>query len=165
MYIKRSHHPAAAADYAACYDPGTALLVLGTASAAIGAVRAGKAVEAQEKLRADALRQEAESAAVAAAEAEEDFRIEQSRIGAARRAAFARSGVVPTAGSPLLVSEEIARRVQHAALRIRTGFDPEILRLKQEARLREFTGSTARQAGLIKGFATLGSGLSKVDFS
>jgi hypothetical protein len=141
-----------------------AIAVLGIVTSAVGAIRAGKAAKIQADLRAAALRQEAESAAAAAAEAEEDFRIEQSRIGAARRAAFARSGVVPTAGSPLLVGEEIARRVQYAALRIRTGFDPKILRSKQEARFEEFTGRAAGQAGFIRAGALL-TKLKDVDFS
>lgn len=137
-----------------------AIGVLGAVTSAVGAIRQGKAAKKRGDLQRDALARQAENERLRTAEAEEDFRIEQSRIAAARRAAFARSGVVPTAGSPLLVGEEIARRVEHAALRIRA--DPAAARLQEQGLFQAFKGDVERSSLFARAGAGVLTGLPKL---
>ena len=138
----------------------TAFSVASLAATTIGTIRQAEAAKKRGDLQRDALNRQAENERRRTAEAEEDFRIEQSRIAAARRAAFARSGVVPTAGSPLLVGEEIARRVEHAALRIRA--DPAAARLQEQGLFQAFKGDVERSSLFARAGAGVLTGLPKL---
>ena len=142
----------------------TALAVIGTVTSAVGAIRQGKALEAQAKLQAGVLEQRAESERLRFEAAERDFRRARDFDLASLRAAGGASGVVQTAGSPLLGRDAFASQAELQALRIRFGGKTAATRLQQQAQLQRFQGRAARQAGLIKGFSLFASGLSKVDF-
>ena len=142
-----------------------AIGVLGAVTSAVGAIRQGKALEAQADLQAGVLRQRAESERLRFEAAERDFRRARDFDLASLRAAGGGTGVVPTPG-PLLA---FTREAELQALRIRAGGETVSTRLQQQAQLQRFQGRAARQAGLIKGlslFATAGSDLlGGVDFS
>jgi len=167
MYIKRSHHPAAAADYAACYDPGTltALAVIGTVTSAVGAIRQGKALKAQADLQAGVLEQEAANTRDRAQDAERDYRRARDFDLASLRAAGGGTGVIQTAGSSLLGRDAFTREAELQALRIRAGGETAATRSLQQAQLQEFQGRAAQKAGFFRAGSLLTSGLSKVDFS
>ena len=161
MFIKIPRHPAAPPTYAVCFDPATILLLAGTALSAVSAIQQGQAANAQSRLQAGILEQQAERDRQVAESDEADFRKEQSRLLAKRRARLGASGVDPAAGSPLLVSEDIAGETELGALRIRAGGETTATRLEQEAGLERFTGRAARTAGLFRGGALLLTGASK----
>ena len=164
MYIKRSHHPAAAPDYAVCFDPGTLAIVatvIGTAVSTVGAIRQGKAASAQSNCQAGILRQQATRERQQAKADEGDFRRRLDRLFAARRAGLGASGVDPSTGSPLLVSEDFAAEVELNALRIRSGGKLRGTRLEQQAGLEQFRGRTAQRAGFFRAGSLLITGAGK----
>jgi len=134
------------------------------AAAVISAYGAKTQADAQQKTmnynaavarqRADRERQEAQAR-------EADFRKQQSRAEARRRALGGVSGVDQGEGSPLLTSEDFAGEVELAALRIRAGGDVAATRLEQSAGLSEFQGRAAQSAGNIRAGALLVGGASK----
>lgn len=138
-----------------------ALPILGTAVAAVGAIQQGQAAKAQSKFQAGILRQQADRDRQQAASDEEDFRREQSRNLAKRRAALGASGVDPSKGSPLLVSEDFAGEVELQALRIRSGGEVRATRAEQQGSLQLFQGRQAQTAGFIRGGSLLLSGAGK----
>lgn len=150
-----------------CFDPGTIAVVAtvatvaGAAVSAVGAIQQGKAAKKQADLQAGILRQQAQRDRQQAAADEEDFRRDQSRLLAARRAALGASGVDQAAGSPLLVSQDFASEVELAALRIRSGGELRATRLEQQAGLQNFQGSAAQRAGFVRGGSLLLSGAGK----
>ena len=136
--------------------------VAGFGLSAVGAARQGQAAQQQANFQAAILRQQAESDRQKAAAEEEDFRRAQSRDFATRRAGLGASGVVPAAGSPLLVSEDFVGESELQALRIRAGGEVTATRLEQQAVLQRFKGRAARSAGVTRGGALLLSGAGKV---
>jgi hypothetical protein len=143
---------------------GAILAIATVASAAIsaaGAIQQGQAAKAQGKLQAAILEQQATSERQQAEADEEDFRVRQSRVLAARRAALGASGVDPSSGSPLLVSEDFAGETELNALRIRTGGEVRATRAEQQAVLQRFQGRQAARAGFIRGGSLLVSGAGK----
>lgn len=148
-------------------DPATIALMakiatIGSAAiSAVGAIRQGQAAEAQSNLQAGILRQQADRDRQEAAAKEEDFRRNQSRVLAARRAALGAAGIEPASGSPLLVSEDFAGEVELQALRVRSGGELRATRAEQQASLQRFKGRQARTAGFIRGGSLLVSGAGK----
>lgn len=140
---------------------GSALLLAGAGIGAIGQVAQGFAAQRAADFQAGILRQQATRERQQAESKEEDFRRNQSRVLAARRAALGASGVEPGAGSPLLVSEDFAGEVELQALRIRSGGELRTTRAEQKAVLQRFQGRQARTAGFIRGGALLLSGAGK----
>jgi hypothetical protein len=65
------------------------------------------------------------------------------------------SGVEPSEGSPLLVSEDFAGETEYQALRIRSGGELAATRLEQSARLSALAGRNARTAGFARGGSLL----------
>lgn len=167
MYIRIPRHPAEPPTYAMCFDPGTVLLIsrittiAGAAFSAIGSIRQGQAAQQQANLQAQILQQQADRDRLEAAAKEEDFRREQSRLLAKRRAGLGASGVEPAAGSPLLVSEDFAGEVELQALRIRSGGELTATRAEQQAVLQRFKGRAARSSGFTRGGALLLTGAGK----
>ncbi len=153
-------------------DPITALLIVGTAVSAIGAVQQGRAAKAQGQFQAalieqqaDVTEQQAESERVAARQSEGDFRRQQSALMARRRAILGASGVDQSTGSALLVSQDFARETELQALRIRSGGEIRGTRLEQQADLQRgeagfarLAGSNAQTAGFLRAGSTLLTG-------
>lgn len=150
-----------------CFDPGTITLGtiltgIGTVASVVGAVTQGQAGKSDARSQAIVLQQQADRDREKAAADEEDFRRNQSRVLAARRAAMGASGVEQGAGSPLLVSEDFARETELNALRIRSGGELRATRAEQQAQLQRRKGKAAGRAGFIRGGALLLSGAGKV---
>jgi hypothetical protein len=107
------------------------------------------------KIESTVLAQQAQSEREQAKVSEADFRHRQSRAMASRRAAMGASGVDPSTGSPLLVSEDFANEAELQAMRIRHGGEIRATRAEQEAALRreagrsELTGSFFRSGSLL----------------
>jgi len=142
-----------------------AIPLIGSAVSAIGAIRQGQAASNEANYRAqlaeqqaavtrqqaEITRQQAEREKVVGRQSEEDFRREQSRLMAARRARFGAAGVEQGSGSPLLVSEDFASEVELQALRIRSGADTAVTRLEQQAQQQEYqAGFQAAEAPLYR---------------
>ena len=136
-------------------------LIAGAVFSGVGAIQQGQAAKAQGKFQAAILTQQATRDRLQAESDEEDFRRNQSRILAARRAALGASGVEAGAGSPLLVSEDFASEVELQALRIRTGGEVTATRAEQQAVLQSFQGRAASRAGFVRGGSLLLTGVGK----
>lgn len=104
----------------------------------------------QAETQALVLRQQAAQERVTALESEDDFRREQSRLTARRRAILGGSGVAIGSGSPLLVSEDFASEIELQALRLRAGGDLAATRLEQQAELGVF-GATRQGVVTVAG--------------
>lgn len=118
---------------------------------AVGAIQQGSAAEAAAEYQArvaeqqaEVTRQQADQERVVAATSETDYRKQQSRQMAARRAALGGTGVESGSGSPLLVSQDFAAEIEQQALRLRAGGEISATRLEQQASL------TGAQAGLYR---------------
>ena len=162
MFIKIPRHPAAPPTYAMCFDPATIGIIAtigGAAISAVGAIQQGQAAQAQGNLQAQVLQQQATSERQRAAADEADFRNRQSRATAERRAGLGASGVDPSQGSPLLVSEDFAGEAELQALRIRTGGEVTATRAEQQATLQRFQGRAAQRSGFIRGGSLLIGGI------
>ena len=133
-------------------------LIAGAAVSAVGAIKQGQAGKQQGDLQARILTQQATSEREQAAGREEDFRRNQSRMMASRRAALGASGVDPATGSPLLVSEDIAGEVELQAQRIRAGGEVRATRLEQQAQLSRLQGRQEQTGGFLRGGSLLLSG-------
>ena len=147
----------------------TVATVVGTAFSALGAIQQGRQAEAQaqynaqiQNRNAEIARQQAERERQIAEANEEDFRKEQRRLEARRRAQMAGSGVDIGTGTPLLQSSDIASEIELQALRIRNSGAAESTRLRQQADifdrqagLTRRAGRNARRAGLVRGGSLL----------
>lgn len=125
---------------------------------AAGSIAAGQAANEQAKFTATVQRQQAERERQEAASAEEDFRRDQSRLMAQRRAIGGASGVDIGTGSPLMVSEDFAGEVELQAQRLRSGGDLRATRLEQSAALSRSSGRSARRSSFFRAGASLLSG-------
>ncbi len=123
------------------------LLAVGTAIQAVGQVQAGRAAAKAGEMNAAAIKEEADVR-------EEQQRFMDQRTMASARAMIGTSGVT-SAGSPLLVLAESARRAEMNALNIRRGGQ-----LQAEEAL--YTGRQARKAGYIGAGGTLLTGGAKL---
>ncbi len=138
------------------------LLIAASAAISAGsAIAQGQAAAAQGKFQAGVLQQQADRERQVAAANEEDFRRNQSRVLAARRAAQGGAGIDSGTGSSLLVAEDFAGEVELAALRIRNGGEVFATRAEQQAELSLFSGRAARTQGFIRGGSLLLSGGAK----
>jgi hypothetical protein len=133
-------------------------LIVGTAVSTVGAISQGIAEKKQAKKQSAILSQQAQQERIAAGASAEDFRRQQARIMAARRAAMGASGVVQTQGSPLLASEDFESEVEVQARRIRMGGDIRATRLEQQAGMEMSRGRAAQTAGYLRGGSLLLSG-------
>lgn len=135
---------------------------VGAIASVVGAVQAGSAAKAQANTEARIEIQRAERERRQSEADEEDFRRNQARVLASRRAALGASGVEQSTGSPLLVSEDFAGEVELNALRIRSGGELRATRAEQQAQLQRRKGSAARAAGFVRGGSLLLQGAGKV---
>ena len=163
-------------------DTSTAFLFGSTIADAIGAIFAGNSAQQEAQFRStDTLRQSGMQAAFTeqqaireldiAKAAESDFRRNQSRIFAERRAAMGASGVRQDTGSPILAAGDFWAETELQASRIREGGRITAERLRQQAALLRSTGRTeasllsdagdsARQRGFFRAASSLLSGAS-----
>ena len=133
----------------------TAATVAGAAISAVDAIQSGRAEQQRADLQADIERQKAKRELENAAVREEDLRRKTSQLMGQRRAILGASGVDPSSGSPLLVSEDFAAEAELQALRIRSGGELSATRLEQQANLFRLSGRQAGRAGFVRGGALL----------
>jgi len=134
------------------------MMAAGSAISAIGAIQSGQATAASARFQAGIMRQQAERERLEAEGREDDFRRDASRLMARRRATLGATGVEPTEGSPLLVTEDMAGETELQALRIRSGGELNATRLEQQAMLEGFRGRVASREGFMRAGAALLSG-------
>ena len=133
----------------------------GSALSAAGALKQGSAAAAASDFQADVLRQQAEQEQRVAASNERDFRRDQSRLMASRRAAQGASGVESSSGSPLLVTEDFAAETELQAQRIRQGGEITSNRLMDQAALTRAEGKNAKSASFFSAGDSLLSGIGR----
>lgn len=136
-------------------------LVASAAIGAAGAISQGRAAKKQAEFTATVQRQQAERERLEAANREEDFRRDQSKRMAQRRAALGASGVEIGTGSPLLASEDFAAETELQALRVRSGGETRATRLEQSALLTSAAGKNAQTAGFVRAGSLLVGGAGK----
>lgn len=125
--------------------------VLSAAAAGISGV--GAFVQAQQQ--ADILEEQAARERQIAKQEEEDFRERQKRLLASRRALLGGSGVDPSEGSPLGVSQDFVTEAEEQALRIREGGGVRASRLEQQAGLTRTSGVFRAGSRFARGGALL----------
>lgn len=138
-----------------------ALTVAGGVIGAASSMSQAKAQASQANYQSEVLRQQAQQDRERARLDEEDFRRQQSRMAAARRAALGASGIEGGTGSSLLVAEDFAGEAELGALRIRHGGAVSATRREQSAELQRFSGRNALRAGKFRAGASLLSGAVK----
>ena len=161
MFHRIGYRPSHAPRHTMLYEPTTILAIgsfVGTALSAVSSIRQGNAAKASADLQAGVLQQQAASERTRSAADERDFRANQSRVLAARRAAMGASGVSQASGSPLLVAEDFASEAELQALRIRGGGEIRATRAEQQAKLQRFQGQQAQTSGFLRSGSLLVSG-------
>jgi len=143
-------------------DPVT-LTLIASGISAVGSIFKGHQEAKQAKAYGDyksavELQQANRERKVSAAE-EEDFRRQQSRLYAQRRAAMGASGVQSGTGSSLLAAEDFAAESELQALRIRSGGQARAGRMEQQAGLTRLAGRNAASSAKQAGYARAGSSL------
>ncbi len=128
---------------------------------AAGAIQSGQAAQRQANMQAEALNQQAQREQQIAASNEEDYRRQQSRLMASRRAMMGANGVMTGTGSPLLVTEDMAGEIELQALRIRNGGDANVLARQTEASLQRMKGSAERTNSYYRAGGALLDGAGK----
>jgi hypothetical protein len=138
----------------------TTLLIAAAVVAAGAAVQQGQAAKKQAEFTAATQRQQAERERQIAASNERDFRRQQSRLMATRRAVLGASGVESSTGSALLATEDFAAESELQALKIRAGGETNATRLEQSAQLQQLKGQNAETAGYFRaGSLLVGGGM------
>ena len=139
----------------------TALLLAGTAVAAIGTISSGFAESDRSDFEAADQRQRAIREGEIAAQSERDFRKKEDAIAAARRDSQGGSGVQGSTGSPLLAAADFAAEEELQARRIRAGGATNQSRLLDQARLTKEAGKSAKTRGFFRAGASLLTGAGK----
>jgi hypothetical protein len=141
-----------------------ALSAVSSITSAVGAVQQGKQQRQAYNYQAEVQEQQAQEERIATATNEANFKEEQRRLLARRRAVLGASGVELSSGSPLLVSEDFAGETALQALRIRRGGEVRATRLEQQANLSRYQGRAAKSGGYARAGSTLLSGLGKTAY-
>lgn len=136
----------------------TALLIASTIFQVVGAISQGNAARQQADFQASVDRQQAVRERDIAAQDEEDFRREQRRIFAQRRAALGAGGFELATGTPLLAAEDFVTEAELQALRIRSGGLTRSTRLNQQASLTSVAGRSAQRSGFFRAGSSLLTG-------
>ena len=137
------------------------LLAVGAGVSTIGAIQGGIAAKKQAELQAKFLGEQAKSEEQLAIENEALFRRQQSRVLASRQAGLGGTGIDPSTGSPLAVSQDFAGEVELQARRIRAGGEIRATRLEQQAQLQRISGRSLLTGGFLRGGSLLLSGAGK----
>jgi len=140
----------------------TAAMVIAAAVAATGTIISSDNSRRAANQNADAQAQAALAAQNKAAYDETMHREAGAKLLSAQRALFGKYGV-SMEGSPLLVMEDTAGKIEMDALAIRYGGDIESARLRSAANLSKMQGSAAQTAGYFQAGSTLLAGASSVD--
>lgn len=176
MMKRLMRHPAAAPDYAMCFDPGTVLFTVGATEVTLGAVATaasiagtavsvmsamnqGAAMQKQAEYNAQVAERQALAARQAASLEEERHRDKTRKLLSSQRAAIAASGL-DLEGSPLAVMEETAAEAELDALLIRHSGNMSELQAKSQAAADRLAGRTARIQGYYGAGASLLNGVS-----
>lgn len=140
---------------------GTTALLIAAGVSAAGAISQGAAQADRANFEAAVTRQRAGRTREIAAAEEEDFRRNQSRSFAQRRAALGASGIDIGTGSSLLAAGDFAAETELNALRIRAGGKTQATRLEQQAQLLRAGGRSAKQRALFRAGASLLTGFGR----
>lgn len=135
------------------------LMAAGAVVSAVGAIQQGQMAAKQANMQADLLNQQAAQEREIAEQESDDYRARMSRAMASRRAILGGSGVEPGAGSPLLVSEDMARDVEYQALKIRSGGLRAEDALRKQAALTRWGGQAEKRASYVRAGASLLGGI------
>jgi len=138
----------------------TAMTLAATAISAAASVSQGMAAKKQAGFQAAVAQQQADRERQQADSASQDFRRQQSRVLASRRAAQGASGVDASTGSPLFTSEDFAGEVELNALRIKNGGEVRATRAEQFAALQRASGKNAQTSGFMRAGSSLLKGVS-----
>lgn len=134
----------------------------GAAMTAASAIQQGKQAAQQASVQAQIMQQQADREREIGAANEEDYRREQSRLMASRRAILGGSGVESDTGSPLFVAEDMAGESELQALRIRNGGDVEAARMEQQADFVRLKGAHEQSNSYLRAGGSLLSGAGNV---
>ena len=126
------------------------LTALTTVFSIISSISQGAAERDRFEFQAAVDRQQAGREREIAAQDEEDFRREQSRKFAQRRAALGAGGFDPSTGTPLLAADDFITETELQALRIRSGGDTRFIRGNQQAALNSAAGGSALRSGFTR---------------
>lgn len=137
------------------------MLAISSGISAAGTIIGGIQDQRQAEFEANVAQQQAEQEGVASAEAERDFRRNQSAAMAEYRAAAGSSGVQVGSGSPLLTFADFGAETELQAKRIRKGGEIRATRLRQQAELSRMGGRTSLLRGVTRGGSTLLTGFSR----
>jgi hypothetical protein len=133
----------------------TYLAVAAVAVSAAGAVASGISAKQQADSQSKVLRQQADRERLQSEADEKEFRDQQQRLMAKRRAVLGGSGVDLSSGSPLLASEDFAGETELQALKIRNGGDVRATRLEQSAAITGVKGDAALAGGFFRAGSSL----------
>jgi len=125
---------------------------------AISAIMQGRAAKKQADFQAAINQQQAERERQISAGEEEDFRRQQSRLLAERRAGMGAAGVEAGTGTTLLAPGDFAAETELQALRIRAGGETRSTRLEQQAAVTRAAGRSAERRGYMRAGSSLLSG-------
>lgn len=129
--------------------------LVGGGISAYSQYQAGKSQEALNNYNASLESQNANTASRDAAIQANQTRLQNQRIQAKQRAAFASSGVIGETGSPLLVQTEQAGYLEMGALEIERQGNIRAAQYSQQAVLDRMAGKAARTAGNLNATATI----------
>jgi hypothetical protein len=118
----------------------------------------GKYMEEMGEYKAGLAKQEAESVKEASEFEERETRIEGRRIRARQLLQFAKGGVVPTTGTPLLVGEETTADIEKDIKLQKYGYGLQYSRTLSRGRLARQEGKYAKRAGAWSGGTSLLTG-------
>lgn len=163
MIAMKPYLPGRPPSYAAYFEPTTATLALVATAAsagigAIGAIQSGQAAKSQANFQSTVMQQQADRERQDAAIQADNFRQQQSRALATRRANMGASGIDPSQGSPLMVDADFAGESELQALRIRNGGEVAATRLEQNAALTRSAGANAMTGSYFRAGSTLLTG-------
>lgn len=138
------------------------LMVGGTVMSARQQHRAGKEERKLYRQRAAVAEEEARAITKATEHQEREKRKEGRRYIARQKVLFAKSGVRPKVGTPLLVMRETAEEFERDAAFIQEGGATEVSRLRSEAGFERRMGKSAYRAGKWGAGATVMSGAGQI---
>ena len=147
---------------AALSSIAAAAILGGAAINALGSVAQGNAAKAQADFQSAVEKNRAAQTKQVATVNEQDFRRDQSRALASRRAAMGASGINIDTGSPLLTSVDFAREIELQAQRIRYGGDVAKTRLEEQASLIRAGGQSDQDAGYLRAGSSLLTGFGRM---
>jgi hypothetical protein len=118
-------------------------------AASVGAyssIQQGKAAEQAGKYNAELAARQAENIKEASEYEEREARIEGRKLRARQLVQFAKGGVVPGAGTPLLVQEETAARTERDIMLQKYGYGQQYVRSLSEAKMQRMMGKSKSRA-------------------